>query len=386
MVFIIIFWASIFFILYSYLLYPVLLWFLARNKRGNTIVYDSNDDLPAISVILTVYNEEKVIEQRVRNIFETSYPISKMEVLVGSDGSDDNTNSILEKLKQEFPALFIFKFNQRQGKTATINHLLPFTKNEILVFTDAKVSFIREAIFEVVKHFKKKNIGCVGGNIVSTQQEKTGITFQEKSFMNNEMKMKFQEGIIWGTTMGVYGTFYGVRKELLVQIPDDFSVEDFFNTMQVLIGKRKVILDAKAVCFQNVTKKIKDEFARKERIAVGNFQNLVHFRREIFKCNSIGFCFLSHKVIRWFIPLFLILAFMSNIFILKYSGLYVISLVVQLILLGIPIIDFFLRLIRLDIVILRFVTHFYAMNLALLIGLAKYLKGVRTNVWEPTRR
>lgn len=384
MILLLLFWISLLLLSHTYAIYPLLLSFLARNRKENQYIYQPEDTLPAISVVLSVYNEAAVIEKKIRNIYATNFPAHQMEVIVGSDGSDDNTKAILQGLQKEFSSLKCLFFNSRKGKANVINELVPVSAGEILVFTDAKVEFTPHTLFELVKHFKNPEIGCVGGNIINRNHHQSPLP--EKAYMSLEMRNKYHEGKIWGSTMGVYGACYAILRNDFVRFPENFSVEDFFISMHILERKKKCILNKEAICFEDVPPKLSEEFRRKVRISVGNFQNLFYFKNLAWPLSNVGFCFVSHKVIRWFGPILLMVLFVTNLLLFNKNSFYFYSFYLQVIFLLIPLFDFFLHIIRRDILILRFVSHFYSMNLALFIGLIKYLKGVKTNVWEPTKR
>ncbi|HEC41900.1 MAG TPA: glycosyltransferase, partial [Bacteroides sp.] len=153
MILAIIFWVSVFAILQSYLFYPLIIKILARSKKDNSEVFSMSTNLPFVSIILAAYNEEKVISEKLRTVFNSSYPEDKIELLVGSDGSTDKTNEILRVNSNEIEALRFFEFSNRRGKPAVINDLREEAMGEILIFTDAQAMFTKETIFELVKHF-----------------------------------------------------------------------------------------------------------------------------------------------------------------------------------------------------------------------------------------
>jgi cellulose synthase/poly-beta-1,6-N-acetylglucosamine synthase-like glycosyltransferase len=386
MILLFLFWISLLLLFYTYALYPLLLALLSKTRKENELVYLREDELPTISLVLSVYNEAAVIEEKIRNIYATTYPLYKLEVVVGSDASTDDTNLILEELQKEFNSLQVIAFQSRQGKANVINQLIPVCNNAVLVFTDAKVEFTAKTLYQLVKHFKNPAIGCVGGKIINKNAFMGILPLPEKTYMGLEMRIKYNEGKIWGTTMGVYGACYAIPRKYFTPFPHDFSVEDFFITMHVLESKKKCILEPNAICSENVPPQLSEEFRRKVRISVGNFQNLIQFKTLAVQFSSVGFCFMSHKIIRWLGPFFLILLLVSNLLLFNSHLFFLYTLIFQLFFLIIPWIDFFLHIIRRDILILRFVSHFYSMNLALFIGFIKYLKGVKTNVWEPTKR
>jgi cellulose synthase/poly-beta-1,6-N-acetylglucosamine synthase-like glycosyltransferase len=383
----ILFWLSVALIFHSYVLYPLVLNLLARNRKENMLVYGSDSELPFVSVIMSVHNEEKVIADKIRSLYYTLYPPDKFEVLVGSDNSTDLTNHICQVYTENYGHFRFFPFQERQGKPAVVNKLVEEAKGEILILTDAQVFFQINTIPELVKHFKNQEIDIVGGNLINEKTNPVGISVQEKAFMSREIRMKYMEGLIWGKTMGIYGAIYAIRRSAFTKVPPGFSVDDFFITMNVLKNKKKAIMNLAASSIENVPDKLTAEFRRKVRISTGNFQNLRHF----FSClwppfTPLAFAFASHKVIRWTGPFLLILAFIANLFLASGSVFYKSLFISQLLLILLPLVDMILRKFNLHIVILRFVTHFYAMNIAILVGFIKHVTGRKTNIWQPTRR
>jgi len=387
MIWAIIFWVSVLAILHSYVFYPLIIKILAKRRKENSEVFDKEDNLPFVSVIMAVYNEENVISEKLRTIFNTPYPEEKIELLVGSDASMDKTNEILHMYSNEHKALRFFEFRERRGKPAVINELRDEAMGEILIFTDAKVMFTPDTIPELLKHFQNRQIGLVGANIQNARLDKSGISHQEWSFMSREIKLKNYEGRIWGTMIGAYGACYAVRNECFNHVPAGYSVDDFFITMKVLESHKRCILEMNAICLENVPNRLSEEFRRKIRISAGNFQNLRTFYKLLWPpVTGLSFSFFSHKVLRWLGPFFLLLLIVSNIVLLAESQLYWYLILIQAVLLTSPIIDFLLRKIGIHIVFLRFITHFYSMNLALLAGFLKFITGTETDVWHPTKR
>jgi cellulose synthase/poly-beta-1,6-N-acetylglucosamine synthase-like glycosyltransferase len=383
----IIFWLSVFAIFHSYLLFPLLVTFLARGKKENIDIYHPEEELPFISIIMSVHNEDKVILNKLKSIYNTLYPLNRFEVLIGSDSSSDGTNQICKIFSENYESLKFFPFPERQGKPETNNRLVEFAKGDILIMTDAQAFFEPATIYELVKHFRNPTIDVVGGNIINEKVSFKGISFQEKAYMTREIKMKYLEGLIWGKTMGIYGAIYAIRKEAYSKVPDNFKVDDFYLTMKVLGKKRKVIINLKALTKEDVPNDLGVEFRRKIRISSGNFQNMKIFLKYLFPpWSSLAFIFFSHKVLRWLGPFFLILILVTNIILAFSSVFYRTLLFVQAFLLILPLIDLILRKINLHSIFLRFITHFYAMNIALFIGFFKIILGKKSNFWQPTRR
>ena len=383
----IIFWLSVIAIFHTYILFPLLLNVLAKGKKENTDIFHPGDELPFVSIILAVYNEEKVIDQKFKSIYNTIYPLSRFEVLVGSDASTDKTNQICKIYSDNYNSLQFYPFPERKGKADINNRLVERAKGEILIMTDAQAFFETNTIYELVKHFQNTTIDIVGGNIINEKLNIKGISLQEKAFMSREIKMKYMEGLIWGKTMGIYGAIYAIRKKAFISVPEYFTVDDFYITMRVLQKKRKVILNLKAIVKEDVPNDILTEFRRKVRISSGNFQNLITFMNCLVPpWSSLAFIYISHKVLRWLGPFFLILVYTTSIVLSNSSVFFMYLLIIQTILLILPILDLILRKVNFHSIFLRFITHFYAMNVALIIGFIKSILGKKTNIWQPTRR
>jgi cellulose synthase/poly-beta-1,6-N-acetylglucosamine synthase-like glycosyltransferase len=397
----ILFWLCLFAIAHSYLIFPAILGFMARNKKGNQQTYESSADLPYVSILMAYHNEESVLEAKIESLLRQKYLTHRIEILLGSDASTDKSDNIAKSFTANYPFVQLFIFSQRQGKAAIINQLASKADGDILVLTDANVVLEKSTIYELVKHFKNHEIGLVDSHMINRGLSKKGISIQESTYISREVKIKYREGILWGTMMGPSGGCYAIRKNLYTAVPSNFLMDDFFQNMSVLKQGMKTISNFDAVVYEDVSDILKEEFRRKVRISTGNFQNLIYFKAVLFywllpflKYNKSGskvksfplfFSFLSHKVIRWFVPLLLIVDLVLS-FLLLSNSFYFYFLFFLILTFILPIIDLCLRFFQIQSIILRFVTHFYSMNLALIIGFFKFLKGVKSNVWEPTKR
>jgi len=189
--------------------------------------------------------------------------------------------------------------------------------------------------------------------------------------------------------IGPFGGCYALRSTYFSEIPPNFLVDDFYIAMRVFEQGGDALSDLEAVCYEAVSHEIREEFRRKSRISSGNYQNLFTFRHLWWPpTNNLGFAFFSHKVLRWLGPFFLLgllcsmipLACAGNIF---YRILFFTIVTAVLIL---PALDYFLKNWNINLLPLRGIRYFILMNLALLEGFIKFLKGIKSNVWEPPRR
>lgn len=379
------FWLGAFALTYHYVFFPIVLTLLAKGKKLSDDTYEHNE-LPTISILLAAYNEEDVIREKITTTFKTSYPIDKIEFLIGSDASNDQTDHIINSFKDEYPQITLHRFKGRTGKPQIINKLKTHAKGDILILTDANVFLDENCLFELVKHFKNKSIGLVGGNIINLKTKTDGISNQEKAYLSIENKLKYNEGLIWGSMMGAFGGLFAIKKSIYESVPKGFIVDDFYISMNVLIKKLNVINSLEAIAYEDVSNIPKEEFRRKVRIGIGNFQNLFRFRKLIFSRFGVAFSFISHKVIRWKGP-FIILFLITSIFFIRQTHFIYDYIGTGLILLLIsPILDWIFKSINLHLNILRFASHFVMMNLALLIGFFKFAFGLYGDTWTPTKR
>jgi cellulose synthase/poly-beta-1,6-N-acetylglucosamine synthase-like glycosyltransferase len=380
----IIFWLCVFVIFHSYVLYPIVLKFLPKKEKYSKTTV--NEKL-SISILMAAYNEELVIEDKINSIINSDYPLEKLEIIIGSDNSSDNTNAIIEKLGQKINQIKFFAFIKRQGKSNIINQLADHASGDIFILTDANVMFGKNTITELVKPFGDPKIGLVDSNMINTRLQKHGISFQEKSYISREVMIKHYESMHWGTMMGPFGGCFAIRKELFSKVPLNFLVDDFYICMKVIEKKFKAINSLEAKVYEDVSNNLYVEFKRKIRIATGDFQNLAQFASFLWPPHTgLAFSFLSHKVLRWIGPLFLITAAIMLAILAFSSMFYMVLALLYSFSFLIPFIDILLKKLGIHNIILRFITHFYTMNLALLLGMFKAIKGVQSNVWKPTQR
>jgi cellulose synthase/poly-beta-1,6-N-acetylglucosamine synthase-like glycosyltransferase len=332
-------------------------------------------------------SKEEVIEQKIRSVFKTNYPHSKIEVLIGSDASTDKTNEIVENLMQVYPNLKFFPFSNRQGKGNIINKLYENSSGDILILSDANVMLDENTIFELVRYFKDDNIGLIDSQMFNTNMHPSGISYQEKAYISREVQIKQHESVLWGTMMGPFGGCFAIRSQLYQPVPKNFLVDDFYINMVILEKGYKCINNMNARVYEDISNNISDEFRRKVRISTGNFQNLHRFSNLLWhSTKGLSFCFISHKVLRWIGPFFLISGFIANAFLIMDSTFYFYVFVLHCLMFVLPLPDLLLKRVKVNIDILRFITHFYSMNLALLAGFFKSLKKIESNVWKPTQR
>ena len=370
-------------ILHTYVFYPLFMILIYRNSNHNQLLFYSDDELPSIAILIAAHNEEKVIEKKILSVFNTNYPSSKLKVFIGSDASTDRTDEILSNLTNTYSNIEFIKFKGRVGKISIINHLQSLCDESVLILSDANVIFKQNTIFELVKYFKDSNVGLVSANIIKESSNNDGISYQEKKYLNFENKIKASESYAFNFIMGAEGGCYAIRNNLFSKVPSNFIVDDFFITMQVLKRKNYALLNNLAICIEDVTSDISSEYRRKVRISSGNFQNLFFFKHLLFDFSSICFAFWSHKVLRWLTPFFIFICLFSSVFLIPYQKFFIWISCIQLLLLLFPLLNYFFKF---NNVFLKFIAHFYLMNFALFEGFIKFIKGIKSSIWEPINR
>lgn len=400
-VLLILFILSVVALLYSYGLYPLLLKWWSVGKKENAEVFSPEDaDLPQVFIIFSAFNEEKVMDEKLKSIFQTNYPSNKLSVWVGSDHSTDSTDKIISDYASRNNQLHFFPYTERQGKSKVLNKLVLQVEAQnksngesIYIFTDANVMFTPDTVFQLVKHYKNKAIGQVAAHIKNRGVREDGISFQEKTYIQRENQIKYLEGLNWGTMMGAFGACYSMRAGCWRPLPDNTLMEDFYLSMNVLKKRFKAIKEMNAICYEDVSNDMEEEYKRKTRIQAGNFQNLKSYWLLLFQFNATSFCFFSHKFLRWVGPLFIIAAWASNLALLfhlqegsLWRNLLIAIFLVQTILLISPFIEILFRKFGMHFKWLRFSAYFYLMNLALIKGSIVYFRGVKTSAWNPTKR
>ena len=361
-------------IIITYGLYP--LWQILFPGKSHPIL-EINFNAQLVTVIFAAYNEQDVIEEKIRSIYHSSYPNELIEVWIGSDKSTDATEEIITRLQLEFKTLHLYISSGRSGKAAIMNILAKKAGGDIFIATDANIIFDHHTITELVKYYSNVNVGAVAGNLSYEKENiSSGTSKNEHFYLNIENRIKQTESNKYGFCLGMEGGLYSIRRELWSEIPPHTFMEDFFQTVQVFDQGYDIVFNEFALGFEDVSTSLKEEFNRKIRISIGNFQNLRRFRKlAMNKPFPFGLVFLFHKILRWLTP---------HLFILS-------SLLILFTPIALPYLMLISAVVFAQIIWVRFFppgpfTYFCAMNLALFIGYIRFLRGVTSSVWQPTKR
>lgn len=349
--------------------------------------YGAISEWPPVTIVFSVFNEEKVMRRKLESILNSDYPKDKLHVLIGSDNSTDATHQIIEEFVSINSNIILIKKKSRNGKLKIINELVDLTQTEYLIFTDANVFFEPDTVKALVYNLVAKDAKMVCGNILKFSPKNEGISGQEIFYMNFENQLKYHESLKYGFCVGVEGGCYGILKSSFVKVPDGFLMDDFFITLDVIEKKGKVLFEPEAFCYEDVNDDPMIEFKRKIRISLGNFRNLKYYKHLLFPIHKgFGFAFFSHKVLRWITPFAIIFSFICSIALMVFCPFFKwISLTYGLLIL-LPVLTIFLEKIKLKIPFLNSLGHFVLMNFALLLGYFKFISASNESAWEPPKR
>ncbi len=371
----IVFAVSAFAILYCYAFYPALLTLLPFRRPHDT---GEPAEWPKASVLISVYNEEKHIAARIENLLALDYPPDKLEILIGSDGSEDRTTDIASKYND--PRLKLLSFSPRRGKPSVLNRVVPQAQGELLVFTDANALYAPDALRKLARHFADPQIGGVCGRLILNG---TSSETEEGPYWKLETFMKQRESAM-DSCLGANGAIYAIRRALWPGIPDNTLIDDFVIAMRVREQGFRVIYDADAVATEDLPQSVSHEMTRRIRIGAGGFQSLFLCWRSLLPWRgTYTFAFWSHKVLRWLVPFFMIAALVSN-FALLPNPLFVALLLLQLAFYAFACLGALLR--RMKIVLFNAPYYFVTINLALLLGFFRFITGTQQAAWKRTAR
>ncbi len=372
---------------FSYGIFP---WLMKQKARKVAYVkndYASVNEWPAVTIVFSVYNEEKVIRRKLESILNSDYPKEKLHMLIGSDHSSDATNAIIREYASSNPQITLIEKTGRSGKLKIINELVDLTKTDHLIFTDANVFFEPITIKALVYNLLKKNAQMVCGNIKKFSPHNEGISAQEINYMNFENQLKFHESQVYGLVVGVEGGCYAIKKESFVKVPDGFLMDDFFITLDVISKKGKVLFEPDALCYEDVNDAPMIEFKRKVRISLGNFRNLYYYQNLLFPLHKgFGFAFLSHKVLRWLTPFALLASFFMSVCISFYYPWFFMVMLSYSLLVALPVLTVYLERIKIKLPLVNALGHFILMNTALFVGFFRFISSSNESAWEPPKR
>jgi cellulose synthase/poly-beta-1,6-N-acetylglucosamine synthase-like glycosyltransferase len=374
------FWFSAVVVIYVYFGYPLL---LKLHVLGGPKTWRRGHAQPLISVIVAAHNEESVIEAKIKNLLSSDYPRERIEVLIGSDGSSDSTEDIVRRFAAD--GVGLISFPQHQGKSAIQNGLVAKASGSILVFTDADCILHAHTLSCLVENFGDEQVGLVSGIPRYQNDRETNITQNEDIYLRYETWLRIQESKC-GLLAMASGSLFAIRRNLWKPLDPDVG-DDFALPLRVALSRKRNVLDARAAAFTALTQnRAESMFRLKMRVVSKDLRALLASGRILnpFHYGALAVSLWSHKLLRWFVPCFLLVLFTSNV-LLCHIPFYRAVLVSQIMFYGTALVGFALRNNRL-VFPLSIPMSFCVVNLASLIGTAQCLIGRKSGRWKPVRK
>lgn len=266
---------------------------------------------PTVTLLISAYNESFIIKKKIENSLALEYPSKKLDIVVVSDGSTDDTEKIVKQFENKNVSLH--KISKRVGKTEAQNRGVKKSRGEIIVFSDANAMYEPDAILHLVKHFSDDSVGCVSGRLSYAERSSAKSTAEfEIDYWHIEQWMKSAESKLSILT-GANGSIYAVRRESYVKLGADI-ISDFIEPLLVVLNGKRFLYEPLAVSLESSSKNLWNEFKRKRRIVKRSIHGLLK-HKNILNPASIGFlsiALISHKVLRWLTPIFIIILAVSS--------------------------------------------------------------------------
>jgi len=394
------FWFSIFAIFYAYFGYPIALSIIALFKPNKLNKLNKPNE-PTVSLLISAYNEEGIIKEKLKNALSLDYPVNKLEIIVISDASEDKTDEYVEGFFGK--GVRLLRQEIRQGKTTALNMAVSQACGEIIVFSDANSMYDRSAIKNLVENFKNPVIGFVTGRTKYISRQGSSATESTSLYNKLERFTKRLESKI-GSCVGADGAIFAIRKELYRPLKS-YDINDFVIPLKIIEQGYRGILENEAFCIEETARDTKGEFNRQVRITnrtardtKGEFNRQVRITNRTIRAmvnnkallNPIKFPLfsielISHKIIKFMLPFFMVIVFVTNCFLVATGFFYCLILALQV---------FFYVLAYWGYVDektenrSRLISMPYTFNMvsfAILLGWIKYFSGETYSTWTSER-
>jgi biofilm PGA synthesis N-glycosyltransferase PgaC len=378
-----IFFASCFVVFYNYLGYALIVYFLNKLKRKKSTT-GQDDFFPTVSFIVAAFNEEDCIEEKILNSLQQDYPLGKMEFIFITDGSTDRTASIISA----FPTIKLLHKDERRGKSAALNRAVNAAVNDILIFSDANTVLNPEAVKNIARHYKDPKVGGVAGEkkIIGSGQvgASEGMYWKYESFLK-KIDSEFY------SVVGAAGELFSVRRKLFEPVSHDVILDDFVISLKVASKGLVIVYEPDAFAMELPSFSMKDEKKRKTRISAGGFQaiGMLGSLFRFWRHPRLSFLYISHRVLRWALtPFCLVTALLSNLIIFSgtNSGLYAVLFLLQVLFYVAAFMGSQVQSKKGIFKLFKLAWYFVFMNISVLQGFARFLKGKQPAAWEKAKR
>ena len=375
-----VFWAALFLVVYTYLIYPVLLWLLAAGRKMPE--YAPLSEWPEASLIIAAHNEEAVLCAKLENALAMDYPAERLDIIVVSDASTDGTDRIAAEFAER--GVRLHRQEVRGGKTEAQNAGVRLARGQFLAFSDANSMYAPNALKRLLAPFADERIGCVCGELQYANPDEQGAGKGEGLYWRYEQFLKRRESLL-SSALGANGAIYALRRALFVELRGDI-ISDFVAPLYAWRRGFRIAYEPTAVATEYSSGRFGDEFRRRRRIVSRSLYGLWTEAGVLNPFAHFFFAFqmFSHKLLRWLVPVWLVVVLAVNIP-LATDGYYGLLLALQVAFYGLAALGLLLPE-RLGQYWLFYVpAYFTATNWGTLLGLLSFLTGRRHRVWQPAR-
>jgi biofilm PGA synthesis N-glycosyltransferase PgaC len=277
--------------------YPLLLKILASGWRKPI---RKSAYLPSVAVVIPVRNGAQYIHRKLDSILQLDYPKELLEVLVISDGSIDETDSLV----RDYAAWGVRLLHvPHGGKPAALNAGVPTTRNSILLLTDIRQVLEPESLRNMMSCFADPAVGVVSGELIIRQgdnreESNIGVYWRFESWIRNRLSDV-------DSMMGATGPFYAIRRELMVRMPPETLLDDLYVPLAAFFRGYRLVVEPSAKAYDDPTS-LSTEFRRKVRTLAGNYQIMQQYPGLLTSRNRMWIHYVSYKLGRLLLPFALI--------------------------------------------------------------------------------
>jgi biofilm PGA synthesis N-glycosyltransferase PgaC len=340
-----------------------------------------------VSILIAAYNEENIVFEKLLNTLDLEYPKEKVQIIFVTDGSTDNTYEILKPNKQ----ILLLHQEQRSGKMVAIERAMPFVNGDITIFTDANTFLNREAVIELIKHYQNPVVGAVAGEKkIIINKTADASSAGEGFYWKYESVLKKLDYALY-SNVGAAGELFSIRTALYTPIEHDTIIDDHVIAMRIAERGYIIGYEPRAYATETASENIKEELKRKVRICAGGIQSILRLKKAAnpFINPVFTFQYVSHRVLRWTIVPFLLMAlFILNMVIifLTHSVTYEAIFILQLLFYTLSLIGYYFERKSIRVKVLFVPYYFCIMNYAVVAGIIKFYNNNQSAAWEKSKR
>jgi len=374
------FWLSAAAFFYTYIGYPILLTVMSRLRPR---VVNRAEITPSVTVIITAYNEERDLAAKLENTLTLDYPRELLDVIVASDCSSDRTDVIAKEFAGR--NVHLHRQPERLGKTAAQNAAVEQARGEIVLFSDATTLYNNDVLRVLLPNFADASVGCATGRVAYVDAAQSSVGHGTRSYWSYEFLLKKHESNVC-SLIGVCGCLYAVRRSAYSPLYHE-ACSDFIIATKMVEQGLRAVYEPDAVCTEETNQKVDKEFKTRVRIITQTFSDLWRNRSMMnpFRSGFYAVELLSHKVMRYLVPVFLIAMLVTSAWLAPHSIVFTMLLAGQTAFYLSAALAWMLEQIGFHNRLLAIPQYFVLANLASLIAFYKFLSGERYVRWEPIR-